>query len=473
MLLKYFYDPDLAHASYLIGCQKSGEALVVDPGRNVEPYIRAAKKEGLRIVAAAETHIHADFVSGARELAEKHGAKLYLSDTGPAEWKYLFAKDYEHLGLRDGDQFSLGKIEFSVRHTPGHTPESISLVVTDRGGGANEPIGVFTGDFVFVGSVGRPDLLETAVGVEGSADAGARDMFRSLRWFLELPDHIQVWPAHGAGSACGKGLGSIPSSTVGYERRFNPALQIRDENDFVEYLLADQPETPRYFALMKRLNREGPNLLDASAMPPRLDANEVTTAANSGVVIDTSSPAQFARGFVANTINMSRRHLAQWAGSILDPEQSISLLTTEDALPAIVHLLQKIGFEKFAGYFDSQQVSELGRKTETMERFTPAQVAETQADIQLIDVRGNTERCQASIPQAESIFLGDLPERLDSIPSDKPIVFHCKGGGRSVVAASLALRNGMQPVADMLGGIDRWIEEGRAVDQAETKGCQA
>jgi hydroxyacylglutathione hydrolase len=255
MFLKYFYDPALAHASYLVGCQRAKQALIVDPGRDIDAYLVAAAREGMAIVAVAETHIHADYVSGARELADRVGAKLYVSDEGPAEWKYQYLADYDHQLCKQDDRFSLGKIEFEVMHTPGHTPESISFVLTDRGGGADRPMGIFTGDFVFVGSIGRPDLLEQAAGMVGTAEVGARQLFHSVEKFRALPDYLQVWPAHGAGSACGKGLGAIPSSTVGYEKRFNPALQFHDEQAFVRYILSEQPEAPKYFAVMKRVNR--------------------------------------------------------------------------------------------------------------------------------------------------------------------------------------------------------------------------
>jgi len=201
MLLKYFYDESLAHASYMLGCQKSGEALIIDPSRNITPYLKAAQAAGLQIVAAAETHIHADFVSGSRELADHVGAMLHLSNAGPAEWKYDVSH-LQHINLvTDGDTFEIGKIQLEIIHTPGHTPESISLLVTDLGGGATAPMGIFTGDFMFVGSMGRPDLLETAAGIIGSAKEAARELFQSAERFKQLPDYLQVWPAHGAGSA--------------------------------------------------------------------------------------------------------------------------------------------------------------------------------------------------------------------------------------------------------------------------------
>lgn len=205
MYLRYFYNDKLAHASYLAGCPVTGEALVIDPDRDVEPYLQTARKEGMNIVAAAETHIHADYVSGARELAEQAGAKLYLSGETQGGTGYPYTRNLDHQLLKDGDSFQIGNLRLDVLHTPGHTPEHLSYLLTD--GGVDEPMGIFTGDFVFVGDVGRPDLLEKAVGVSGSAAIGADQLFHSLKRFKELPDFLQVWPAHGAGSACGKALG--------------------------------------------------------------------------------------------------------------------------------------------------------------------------------------------------------------------------------------------------------------------------
>ncbi|MFT3881547.1 MAG: MBL fold metallo-hydrolase [Gemmatales bacterium] len=220
MFLRMVYDDKLAEAAYLIGCQKTGDAIVIDPQRDVDRYETLAAANGLRIVAVAETHIHADFLSGARELAEK-GAKVYVSDEGDADWKYQWLNlktgggSYAYQLLKDGDTFKVGNIEFKAVHTPGHTPEHLSYMVTDRGGGADKPLGVATGDFVFVGDLGRPDLLESAAGVVGKADSSAHQLYQTVRKFMDWPDYLQVWPAHGAGSACGKALGAVPQSTVG------------------------------------------------------------------------------------------------------------------------------------------------------------------------------------------------------------------------------------------------------------------
>ena len=230
---EYFYDEKLAQASYLVGCVATGEALVVDPARNVTPYLREAEKEGLRITHVTETHIHADFVSGSRELAAATGATIYLSDMGDADWKYAYADDPSVILVRDGDSWKVGNIKVEVLHTPGHTPEHIAFMITDTAG-ADRPMGVFTGDFLFVGDVGRPDLLEEAAGYKGTKEVGARQQFQTVERFKALPDYLQIWPGHGAGSACGKALGAIPSTTLGYEKLFNPAFQFGQENAFVD-----------------------------------------------------------------------------------------------------------------------------------------------------------------------------------------------------------------------------------------------
>jgi len=464
MLLKYFYDTALAHASYLVGCQKSGEALVIDPARDVTQYLEAAKAQGLRIVGAAETHIHADFVSGSRELADRAGAKLYLSDAGPKEWKYEFADRYDAALLKDGEEFYVGKVKLEVHHTPGHTPESISFVLTDVGGGATAPMGVFTGDFVFVGSIGRPDLLETAAGVVGSAEVGARQLYRSARRFRQLPDHLQVWPAHGAGSACGKGLGAIPSSTVGYEKLFNPALQFDDEQTFVDYILADQPETPFYFAVMKRVNKAGPEL--TRDLPPVevVSPMELGVTAKNGLVIDTGPASEFAKSHVPGTINVPASNLVQWAGFFVDYDEPVFLIADETSLSTQLQSLRSIGIDKVGGYFEAGAVRDAGQRTESYSFLAPAQLQSRidKGEVTLIDVRAATEFHAGHIPRAEHRFLGTLLRQIDSLRKDKPVVTQCLAGGRSAIAASLLQRAGFD-VVNMQGGYQGWVDAGLPV----------
>lgn len=470
MLLKYFYDTALAHASYLVGCQKTGEAIILDPGRDITQYIEAAQKEGMKIVGAADTHIHADYVSGARELAHQLGATLYVSDEGPEEWKYSFADGYSHRLLKEGDTFSVGKIEFRVLHTPGHTPESISFILTDRGGGADRPMGIFTGDFVFVGSIGRPDLLEEAAGIAGTAEPGARDLYTSIQRFRELPDYLQVWPAHGAGSACGKGLGSIPSSTVGYEKLFNPALQFTDEQAFVDYILTEQPEAPKYFAVMKRVNKEGPEILGEAGLPNKLSTESLQATVANELVVDTSTARKFAGAHVAGTINIQPKYMAMWGGSLIDYDRSVYLISSQNDLPEVVRIMRKIGIENIGGYFDADEVAQDGFNTSVIEQMVPAKVAErfSSGDVDLVDVRGSNERQTELIAGSKHRFLGNMLQDTESLPSDKALVFQCRTGGRSVIAASIAQRAGAKNVINLAGGIEAWKRAGLPVD-SETK----
>ncbi|MDB4534442.1 MBL fold metallo-hydrolase [Vicingaceae bacterium] len=475
MLLKYFYDQALAHASYMVGCQKTDEAIIVDPGRDVEQYLEAAKREGMKIVGVAETHIHADYVSGARELASRVGAKLFVSDEGPSDWKYLYAKNYDHQMLKEGDTFSAGKVEFKVIHTPGHTPESVSFILTDKGGGADKPMGIFTGDFVFVGSIGRPDLLEEAAGIAGTAEPGARDLFKSLQRFRELPDYLQIWPAHGAGSACGKGLGSIPSSTVGYEKLFNPALQYTDEQFFVDYILSEQPEAPKYFALMKRVNKEGPAILGESKLPEKLKTDQLSEIVTNEMVVDTAVPRKFCSAHVEGTINIQPKYMAMWGGSLIDYNKPVYLISNTHDLPEVVRIMRKIGIENIGGFFDADEVVAGGFNTASIRQETPEQLADRfkSGQIELIDVRGLPERHEVMIPGSRHAFLGKLLQNADQFKEDKMFVFQCRTGGRSVVAASIAERAGAKNVANLAGGIVAWEEAGLPVttETSETVGA--
>lgn len=470
MFLKYFYDKSLAHASYLIGCQRSGEAIVIDPSRSVDQYLDAAAAEGLRITGAAETHIHADFVSGSRELADRVGAKLFLSDEGPADWKYQFADRHDSQLLKDGDAFHVGKVKLEVLHTPGHTPESISFVLTDEGGGANVPMGIFTGDFVFVGSIGRPDLLETAAGVAGSAEIGARQLYHSMLRFRDLPGHLQVWPAHGAGSACGKGLGAIPSSTVGYEKLFNPALQFHDEQQFVDYILADQPETPFYFAVMKRVNKVGPELIRNLPPVDVVAPNELARVAGQHLVIDTTPAAEFSKAHVPGTINVPSDTLVQWAGFFLDYSQPVYLLTDSKWLADNLRGLRSIGIDNVGGCFDAAAVRESDLRTESYSSATPQQLRPRieSGDVKLLDVRAATEFHEGHIAGADHRFLGKLLREIKRLDKSKPLATQCLGGGRSAIATSILQRAGFD-VTNMQGGYQAWVQAGLPVVRETAK----
>ncbi len=469
MLLKYFYNPKIAHASYLVGCQATGEALIIDPGRDIELYLHTAEMNEMRIVGAAETHIHADFVSGARELAERTGATLYLSDEGDENWKYLYLAGYKHHLLREGEHFHVGKLRLTVMHTPGHTPEHLSFVLTDVGGGANRPMGIFTGDFVFVGAVGRPDLLEKAAGMTGTAVTGARAMFHSLQRFKQLPDYLQVWPAHGAGSACGKGLGAVPSSTVGYEKLFNPALAFIEETAFVEYLLADQPEPPTYFARMKQVNKEGPAVLHGLPMPEHLPTNRLPELLKMGeLVVDTRPSPSFAAQHLPGTINIPIGSLAAWAGWLVDYNRPLYLIVDNPQVPEAVRDLITIGIDHIAGYFETAVIETLAQQAYPMRCFdtaVPAKIAPRilNGEMLVLDVRSQTEWDEGHIPGAHHIMLGYLPQRTQEVVNSRPVVVNCETGSRSAIAASILAAQGATEVINLQGGIRDWALAGLPV----------
>jgi hydroxyacylglutathione hydrolase len=475
MILKRFYDEKLAQASYLVGCAATGEALVVDPNRDVEQFVAAAEAEELRITHITETHIHADFVSGARELAERTGAKLYLSDEGDENWKYAFAREYDAVLLRDGDSFKVGNVKIEVLHTPGHTPEHLSFVVTDTAG-ADKPMGVFTGDFVFVGDVGRPDLLERAAKYQGTMEQGARVLYASLQKFKDaLPDYVQLWPGHGAGSACGKALGAVPQTTLGYEKLFNWGLAAQSEEEFVEAVLAGQPEPPMYFAEMKRINKEGPRLLGGFHRPQRLPENRLEPLlAQGAVVVDTRHASEFAAGHIPGTINLPLgRSFTTWAGSVLPYEQDFYLIVegvTPEGVEEVVRDLAMIGLDRVAGCFSAGVVQtriQENRASEGVPEVSPDQLASLLATnaVELIDVRNGTEWEAGHIPGSRNIPLGRLTEQLEQIPREKPLVVHCQSGGRAAVAIGVLQANGFHNVSHLSGDFAEWSEQQRPVEK--------
>jgi len=466
MFFKQFYDQPLAQASYLIGCQATGEAIVVDPLRDPAPYMLAAKSEGLRITHVTETHIHADFVSGARELCAATGAQLLLSAEGGNDWQYAFAESDGATLLRNGDHIMVGNIRLDVWHTPGHTPEHLSFVVTDtpRAAGA---MGVLTGDFVFVGDVGRPDLLEKAAGIADTMEAGARTLFRSLERFRTLPDHLQVWPGHGAGSACGKALGAVPSSTVGYEKLANWGVATTDEGEFVRMVLEGQPEPPRYFAEMKRINREGVPVLGALQPLPQLDgpsaARRTWPTADSVWFVDLRTAREFAEQHVPGSLSVPYgRSFSTWVGSIVpyDVDVVLVLPVAEASLVAQARAdLLRIGMDRVTGWVVAAEL--LGAFTAA--GGTPARIewrAVTSPEVRsgalpVVDVRGLSEWSAGHLPSAHHIPLGELADRLTELPTE-PFGVQCQSGARSAIATSLLHRLGRTDAINLEGGYAAW-----------------
>lgn len=469
MYFRRFYDDQLAQASYLLGCQATGEALVVDPGRHVEPYLRAAEAEGLRITHVTETHIHADFVSGARELAERAGARLLLSGEGGEAWRYRYAAEAGAEILCDGARFGVGRLSFQVIHVPGHTPEHLMFVVTDTAS-ATEPMGALTGDFLFVGEVGRPDLLERAARQAGTAETSARQLFRSLRRLEPLPDWLQVWPGHGAGSACGKALGAVPQSTLGYERRFNWAFGEADEDAFVRTVLAGQPVPPPYFAEMKRINRDGPRVLGGLGRPPRVDAAGIAGAIAAGAaVVDTRPARDFVARSIPGTISIpANRAFTSWAGWLLPYDRDLFLIADDrGGTDELLRGLAGIGLDRVAGVAGLDVLDTWAAERSPLQTIAAIDGEALAAAVDtgragVVDVRTAAEYAAGHIPGAVNIPLGELQSRVADVPHGQPLVVHCQAGGRAAIAASLLSANGLE-VQLYGGGFTEWAATGHPV----------
>ena len=443
MYFQRFFEPKLASASYLVGCQKSGEAIVIDANRDIDQYVDAAAAVGLTIAYTTETHIHADFVSGTRSLAARTGAQVLLP-------------------LADGDRIMVGNVRLDVMHTPGHTPEHVIFIVTDAG--APRPWGALTGDFVFVGDVGRPDLLERAVKVQGTAESSARDLFASLQRFRELPADLQIWPGHGAGSACGKALGAMPSTTLGYELATNWALHISDEATFVREVLKGQPEPPRYFAIMKRVNRGGPDREPTPARPPRMpDAALGPLLDANATIVDLRRADAFAAAHVPGTINIPlTRSFPTWAGSVLPYDADIYLIGDDErATIEATHDLSLISLDRVAGRFTRQVIDrwrEAGGAIGTITQIDARTLADAlrTGAVAVLDVRDESEWDEGHLAEAIHLPLATLASRLGDIPRGRPIVVHCQAGSRSAIAASVLTASGIPDVRNLTSGIAAW-----------------
>lgn len=458
MLLERIYDEDLAQASYFIGCQAKGEAVVIDARRDIQVYQDLAAKNGMKIVAVTETHIHADYLSGTRELAAATDATIYVSGEGGEDWQYVF----EGERLFDQDAITLGNISLKALHTPGHTPEHLSFLVTD-GAFSDKPGFLLSGDFVFSGDLGRPDLLDEAAGGIDTRFAGARDLFVSLKEkFLTLPDYIQVYPGHGAGSACGKALGAIPSSTVGYERNFawwGSYLAADDEAGFVEALLDGQPDAHAYFGRMKRQNRQGPAILGERAALTELATNDVAVAlaADKFGVIDTRHHSQVQAGTVTGALNIpAGTKVASYGGWAVDPEtdhRPLVLLapSSETATEMWDHLI-RVGIDNVAGYITSFD----GLPVYIPKTLAPADLAGFDAAM-VLDVRNKSEHTAGHIPGSEQLNAGRVLWHTEKLPKDGVIVSYCQSGVRNSVAAS-ALRRAGFDVVELEGSYAGWAD---------------
>jgi hydroxyacylglutathione hydrolase len=444
----------LAHLSYLIGDRSSGRAAVIDPRRDVDVYLELARQHCLTITHAVETHIHADFVSGSRELAARTGkARVYVSVEDGAH--YGFA----HEPLRDGSRIDLGLIRLTAVHTPGHTPEHMAYLATER----ENPWGFFSGDFLFADSVGRPDLLGAA-----QTPGLARALFRSIRTALApLPDAVPLYPGHGAGSPCGANI-CDRQSTIGHERRHNPALQFTDESAFIDWVLGTAPPMPRYYPRMKKINAQGPEVLsglpavewlEPSAFRRRLAAGDVQ-------LIDNRTMRAFGGGHIAGAWNIGPRpELSLWAGWMLDEALPIALVLPHDRdLPEVLRQFLRVGFTRFAGCLKGGMDAWVmaGLPVQGMAQLPVQELNQLlpSHDFQLLDVRTPHEWDKGHLPGARYLFLGELPEKLRDLNPDKPVVVYCASGYRSSLAASLLQANGFSKVRNVPGGYAAWTAAG-------------
>jgi hydroxyacylglutathione hydrolase len=455
LILKQYYLGCLAHASYLIADEASGRAAVVDPQRDVEQYLDDAAGVGCRIEHVLLTHFHADFVAGHLELRERAGAAIHLGARAKAEYPFV--------AMADGSSVELGAVRLTVLETPGHSPESISILVFDPAHRMDEPYAVLTGDTLFIGDVGRPDL-RGALG--WSAEELGSMLYDSLHDKLaRLPDETLVYPAHGAGSLCGKSLSTETVSSIGIQRAYNYALAPMSRERFIETVTSDLPDAPAYFTYDAVLNaRERPTLeqaLERELHPLTLD-EALDLVADGAQLLDTREPAKFEGAYLRGSLNVGLSgSYATWCGTLLDPERPIVLIAEPGRELEAATRLGRIAFDSVAGYLAGgmQSVADRPDLVDRVERITAGSLAErlvASAPPMLVDVRAPGEWQERRIESSVNVPLSRLPERMSTLPREQPIVVHCATGYRSAIAASLLQREGYSDVADLVGGMAAW-----------------
>jgi hydroxyacylglutathione hydrolase len=462
MYFKQFYLGCLAHASYLIGSE--GEAVVVDPQRDVDLYLSEAAAWQLKIKYVIETHLHADFVSGHRELAALTGAEIVFGEKAGAT--------FPHLGVREGDEIVIGKVRLRFLDTPGHTPEGISVLVIDTEV-SREPQMVLTGDTLFVGDVGRPDL----VGSRGyTPEIMAGMLYDSLHdKLLALDDEVEVYPAHGAGSMCGRNISKQTSSTIGEQKRFNYALKVRSKAEFIKLMTTDLSEAPRYFSMDAQINREGAPALADLPPPSALTPEDVKRRVDRGaLILDVRDGAAFASGHIPGAVNIGLGgQFASWAGSLLAPDTPIIIVAEDESgVNEAVTRLARVGFASVTGYL-SGGVYAWDRGGLEMTSIPQLPVDELRhrieegQDLQIIDVRRTTEYGLSHIPGAINIPLSQLTGRISEIDRRRPAAIACASGYRSIAAVSLLARQGFRKLFNVVGGTNAWIQSGHPLSTAD------
>ncbi len=454
MKFDQYYLECLSHASYMVGDETTGRAVVVDPQRDINQYLEDAQAAGMKIEMIIETHFHADFLSGHLELAEATGAEICYSSVAEPE--------FPHRKMADGEKVSLGEVTLEFRHTPGHTPESMSIVVWEKPSDS-APYAVLTGDTLFVGDVGRPDLLAS---IGFSRDELAEMLYDSIKnKLMTLPDSTRVYPAHGAGSACGKNLSTELWSTIGSQRLTNYAVKAADKATFIDLVTEGQPPAPEYFVYNAILNRKNRELLDEEGAPTAMTFAEVSEAISKGaVLIDGRDSEDFARGHFKGAINvgLSGRY-AEFAGSIIKPDVDLILMVDDGFELEAKTRLGRIGFDRVIGVIAQPLKAMLDNQdqVQTGSRLTVVDFTERQREIpnlQVVDVRNPGEVADGAIPDAIAIPVGQLPARVEELDPNRPTVVYCAGGYRSSVAASLLRHRGFADVSDVRGGYNAWIE---------------
>lgn len=447
-----FYDETLAQASYIIANDKN-EAIVIDPIRDIDMYLNFAKANGLTIKYVTETHIHADFLSGAQELAKATNANLLLSAEGGTDWQYTFA----HQPLKDQQIIQMGNVELKVMHTPGHTPESLTFLVKNTKD-ITAPSKAITGDFIFVGDVGRPDLLEKVAGQKGTKFEGAHQLFESLNLFIKLHKETELWPGHGAGSFCGKSLSTIPQSTLEQEIATSPAFQyLNDREAFTQYILDGQPEPPKYFSVMKQWNKSVRPLLIEVPKTQKLTITEVENAVNNNVlIIDTRKKEEVAKGFIPGSLHIENsKSFATFVGSLVDYDNQIILVENENQINDLQRKLVRIGMDNIYGYI-SDIKNYKGLKTSKIITAEEVQQLMKYKKVQLIDVRTATEYASGHIKGFENVTLNSLEKNTAKIQKDEPVIIHCQSGVRGAMAYSILEKLGYTNILNYSGSINDW-----------------
>ncbi len=466
MILETVESEGLAHLSYVLGDETEGVCAVIDPRRDIGVYLEIARKNHARITHILETHIHADFVSGSRELAVQTGAPIYAGESPD----YAF----EHQPLREGDKIQIGSLRLQTYHTPGHTPEHVCWLVSG-GKGSQDPWGLFTGDTLFAGEVGRPDLLGG-----GTEERLARQLFHTLHdVLLPLGDEVEIYPAHGEGSPCGGSIGDRKTSTVGYERLHNPKLQVSSEDEFVRVVMASLPEPPVYYSRMKRVNAEGPPVLGCFPAVRPMDASRLREEkdAEGTLVLDVREIEAFGGAHVPGALNIALRdEFPIWSGWMLGPDQRILLvLHDESELDRVQRHLLRIGIEKVGGFLRKGMRGwiEAGLPFETTGQLSVHTLKQRldagRNDLQLLDVRRPDEWKQGHIPTARHFFAPHLPEHLGELDRRKPVATYCGSGYRASIAASLLQQHGFREVFNIPGSMKAWKAAGYETVQPDQK----